>query len=116
MPAKLKKLNGDYSVVNPETKKVYAKRTTKTKAQKQARLLNALEATETKPKSYREYVKEMFKKRPAGVSATTYMKEVAMKWKELKGKDMMGAGDTLLISPGLGQTRADYVGSGSCCC
>ena len=115
MPAKLKKLNGDYSVVNPETKKVYAKRTTKTKAQKQARLLNALEATETKPKSYREYVKEMFKKRPAGVSATDYMREIAMKWKNSK-TEMKGSGDTLLLEPGLGQTRADYVGSGSCCC
>lgn len=111
MPYKAKKLNGEYSVVNTETGKVHAKRTTKTKAEKQLRLLRGVEKGTFKPAtSYKEFVKQQFKKRPAGMSASAYMKEIGAKWSQIKGTK--GKGDTLLLQPQLGQTSADYVGAG----
>lgn len=45
MPFKIRKVNKQdcYKVYNPKTKKVYAKCTTRDKAEKQIRLLNAIE-------------------------------------------------------------------------
>ena len=44
MPYKIQKLsNGKYKVVNKETGSVKARETTKTKAEKQIRLLNAID-------------------------------------------------------------------------
>lgn len=35
--------------------------------------------------SYREFVKEQFQHKPAGTSASEWMKEIAQKWHEHKG-------------------------------
>ena len=110
MPYKVKATDGKFKVVNPETGKVHAKKTTKTKAEKQARLLRAVEHGFKPATSYKEFVKQQFKKRPAGVSASAYMKEIGAKWRKIKGTK--GKGDTLLLQPGLGQTSADYTRGG----
>lgn len=99
MPYQSKKLNGKYSVVNTDTGAVKAKSTTKTKAESQLRLLRG-------PSSYREFVSQQMKKRPSDVLAKDYMKEIAKRWHEIKG-----SGEPLLLSPGLGNTAADYVSS-----
>jgi hypothetical protein len=46
----------------------------------------------------------MMKKRPSDVLAKDYMKDIAKKWREIKG-----SGQPLLLSPGLGSTSANYV-------
>ena len=43
MPYHIKKVSGGYSVKNKSTGKITAKKTTKTKAMKQVRLLNAID-------------------------------------------------------------------------
>lgn len=113
MPYRSIKKDKCYEVVNEQTGMKHAKCTTKTKAAKQLRLLRGIESGKWKPAtSYKEFVKQQFKKRPAGMSASAYMKEIGAKWSQIKGKGMCGAGDTLLLQPQLGQTSAEYVGAG----
>lgn len=125
MPYAIQKKGRCFQVINKETERVAAKCTSKENAQKQVRLLRGVESGKWKPaSSYKEFVSQQFKKRPAGVAAKDYMKQVAAKWRQIKGKGMMmesedssdemcGSGPTLLLSPGLGATKADYVGAGS---
>lgn len=101
MPYQSKKINGKYSVVNTDT----GAATTKTKAQSQLRLLRGVESGKWKPAtSYREFVSQQMKKRPTDILAKDYMKEIAKRWHEIKG-----SGEPILLSPGLGNTAADYV-------
>lgn len=104
MPYKTIQKGKCFSVVNTETGKPASKCTTKTKAAKQQRLLYGLESG--KWTSYREFVSQQMKKRPSDVLAKDYMKEIAKRWHEIKG-----SGEPLLLSPGLGNTVADYVSS-----
>lgn len=107
MPYKSIQKGKCFSVVNTETGKPASKCTTKTKADKQQRLLRGVEKGTFKPAtSYREFVSQQMKKRPSDVLAKDYMKEIAKRWHEIKG-----SGEPLLLSPGLGNTKADYVSS-----
>lgn len=74
-----------WQVVNTDTGKVHSKCTTKTKAQAQMRLLYGVESGKWKPTpggSYRSFVAAEFKKRPAGVSAPEWMKQIGAKWRK----------------------------------
>lgn len=119
MPYKVQKRGECYRVINEETGKKHSKCTTEEKAKKQLRILRGVESGKWKPAtSYKEFVSQQFKKRPADVPAKEYMKEVASRWRQIKGKgssgdEMEGYGSTLLLQPGLGQTSAKYVGAGA---
>ena len=119
MPYQVEKRGKCYRVVNTDTGAVHAKCTTKTNADRQIRLLRGVESGKWKPAtSYKEFVSQQFKKRPAGTPAKDYMRQVAAKWRQIKGKgsssdEMEGCGSTLLLQPGLGQTSARYVGAGA---
>jgi hypothetical protein len=104
MPYTARKLNHQYEVVNEETGKVHAKRTTKTKAEKQLRLLRGIESGKWMPAgSYREFVSQQMKKRPTDVLAKDYMKTIGAEWRKIKGK-----GEPILLEPGLSSTAALY--------
>lgn len=61
--------------------------------------------------TYRNFVSQEMKKKPAGIKASEYMKTIAVKWHKSKGKgkSLKGGGEPLLLSPGLGNTSASYV-------
>lgn len=109
MPYATEKLDHQYSVFNKETGKFRAKATTKAKAEKQLRLLNAIEHGFVPATDYRTFVKQEMKKRPLDMLPKDYMKVIAKKWHEIKGtKSTKGRGEPILLSPGLSDTAAAY--------
>lgn len=87
MPYTSQKKGKCWEVVNTDTGKVFAKCTTEEKAKAQLRLLRGVESGKWKPSSsYRDFVRQEFKKRPPGTSAPDWMKEISVKWKQMKMK------------------------------
>jgi hypothetical protein len=86
MPFEISKKGMCYSVVNTDTGRAHSKCSTKANAMKQMKLLYGVESGWKPSSSYREFVKREFQKRPAGVSASAYMKTIGDRWKQIQSK------------------------------
>lgn len=84
MPYAIEKMDGKFAVVNTDTGAFKSKSTTKGKAQKQINLLRGIEHGWKPASNYQDFVKSEFKKRPATIPASEYMKTIAAKWRQIQ--------------------------------